>query len=84
MNRKEKKGETMTKRKYYNNGHPVTLNGCDGCNVIKVNGILVHEQGCPDQWRDQKIDCFECGFEFRPEEKFQTICAGCLEKDIDM
>lgn len=51
----------------YRNGDRVGMifNGCDGCNLMIINGILCHEQGCPDAWRDKDIDedmdLQECG-----------------------
>ncbi len=66
-------------RTQYNNGDNINLlgNGCDGCNIVMVNGILCHETGCPDEWRDLEIECSECRFEFQPENRDQTICDGC-------
>ena len=43
-------------RKNYRNGDEVSLqmNGCDGCAIININGVLCHERGCPDAWRDKE------------------------------
>ena len=45
-------------REYYHNGDPIDLkhNGCDGCSPSTINGVLVHERGCPDAWRDAVDD----------------------------
>jgi Zn finger protein HypA/HybF involved in hydrogenase expression len=42
-----------------------------------VNGVYCHEQGCPDAWRNYTIDCWECGFEFQREERYQQVCGDC-------
>jgi len=41
-------------RTEYLNGDPIDLiyNGCNGCSPTTVNGVLCHESGCPDAWRD--------------------------------
>ena len=45
---------SLPMREHYNNGDPIDLkhNGCDGCSPSMINGVLVHERGCPDAWRD--------------------------------
>jgi len=45
-------------RKNYNNGDEISLkqNGCDGCSPSMINGVLCHETGCPDAWRDKDIE----------------------------
>ena len=64
----------MTREKY-RNGDPITLNGCDGCSPTMINGLLCHERGCPDAWRDQKRECKECGIPFHAEESRQICCS---------
>ena len=55
----------MARRTRYKNGDPVSLpGGCDGCAVARINGVLSHEIGCPEAWRDYKVECFECEREF--------------------
>lgn len=66
-------------RTHYRNGDEITLNNCNGCNPIMIQGHFCHESGCPDAWRDQPKKCFECGCEFFPTEHFQKICKGCVE-----
>jgi hypothetical protein len=45
----------MPKREYYNNGDAIALTntGCDGCTPSVINGVLCHEAGCPEAWRDR-------------------------------
>lgn len=70
-------GESM-KRTHYRNGDKITLAcGCDSCNPAMVNGVLCHEQGCQDAWRDYLAECRECGMEFYPEERGDRLCSGC-------
>ena len=46
--------EEDSMRTTYRNGDEIGLryNGCDGCSPATVNGVLCHETGCPDAWRD--------------------------------
>jgi|GEM_PF-1957580 len=88
-------------RTHYRNGDEIDLQGCgcNGCNLPMVNGVLCHEHGCPDAWRDRQVECRECGFEFYPEEERQEFCSEhcaamyrglpcdceiCLEMDADL
>lgn len=67
------------KRFNYANGDPIVLAcGCDGCSPAVVNGVLCHEAGCPDAWRDHEVECRECGCEFYPEGRYQVVCDDCL------
>lgn len=77
---KQGKGQNM--RTTYNNGDEVTLveNGCDGCDVTTINGIICHETGCPEAWRDELIECEWCGHEFYPSEAGTRFCCeDCAE-----
>ena len=49
---------------------------CDSCEVANINGVRCHEIGCPDAWRDEVRECKECGVEFRPDFREQTLCDG--------
>lgn len=48
---------------------------CDQCEVLFINGIKCHENGCPDSWKDSILDCLWCGTEFKPEENGQALCS---------
>jgi hypothetical protein len=67
----------MTMRTSYRNGNQITLNNCYGCNPCMINGVLCHETGCPEAWKDHKVDCPECGQAFYPEERQQAYCSPC-------
>jgi hypothetical protein len=45
---------------------------CQSCEALTINGVLCHEHGCPDAWRDYKRKCAWCGQEFIPENKYQN------------
>ena len=48
---------------------------CDSCDVLVINGVICHEHGCPDAWRDAERECKECGYQFKPEEREQYFCS---------
>jgi hypothetical protein len=74
----------MTIRQTYRNGDPISLScGCDGCSPLRINGVLCHEQGCREAWRDYAVPCRECGCEFLREERHQVICADCQNPPAD-
>lgn len=54
---------------------------CDGCQVLYINGERCHERGCPEAWKEQEIDCFQCGFAFLPEHRHQKTCSDCINCD---
>lgn len=47
---------------------------CNSCGVMHINGVLCHETGCPDAWKEGTRECKWCGGEFKPEEKHQDCC----------
>jgi len=54
---------------------------CYRCQVLYINGHKCHETGCPDAWRDRLVECEECGCDFVPESRRQTICEGCMQTE---
>lgn len=69
-------------RTQYLNGDDVTLQAtdCDGCEPMRINGVMHHERGCPEAWRDKVRMCHECGCDFRPAECGQMFCdEACKE-----
>ena len=48
--------------------------GCPQCELLRINGVLCHEKGCPEAWRDETRECKECGCEFVPTERKQVYC----------
>lgn len=55
-------------------------NPCDQCSLMTIQGIVCHETGCPNAWRDpltgepNPVMCFECGTMFAPEDSGQSLC----------
>jgi len=53
---------------------------CDSCEAVMLNGVLCHEHGCPDSWRNYKRECNWCGRAFLPGHRDQTFCDdACAE-----
>lgn len=48
---------------------------CNSCQMIRINGIVCHETGCPDAWEDEVRECLECGSKFTPETKRDKFCS---------
>jgi hypothetical protein len=48
---------------------------CHSCEVLTINGVLCHEIGCPDSYKDEKRSCKWCGADFKPETKDQDCCS---------
>jgi hypothetical protein len=57
---------------------------CQSCQEVRINGVKVHEAGCPEAWRDTPIPCWVCGFDFLPIEnpgipsmRRYAVCPDC-------
>lgn len=50
---------------------------CTQCEALMINGVYCHEYGCPEAWKDREIPCFECGCNYQPEVRYQTVCSDC-------
>jgi len=62
-------------RDCYNNGDILAgCCDCDTCQPVTVNGVVCHEAGCPNAWRDYQRVCKWCGCEFWPENPGQDCC----------
>ena len=50
---------------------------CDSCEMLAINGVACHEQGCP---RARKVKCFDCGGSYNPvdEDGFTQDCPDCV------
>ncbi len=53
---------------------------CQSCETMVINGILCHEIGCPDSWKDYKKECKWCGREFKPKEENQVCCTKLCKR----
>ena len=49
---------------------------CESCDSATVNGVYVHEAGCPDMWKNEIRECGWCGQEFKPKYKIDFHCSG--------
>jgi hypothetical protein len=47
---------------------------CHQCEMLRINGVVTHESGCPDAWKDEIRECKECGSKFFPENRNQLCC----------
>ncbi len=47
---------------------------CNSCEVLRINGVLCHEIGCPDAWHNEVRSCPWCGAKFKPEHPRQQCC----------
>lgn len=47
---------------------------CSSCQIAVINGMVCHETGCPDAWKDETRKCKWCGSEFKPEYRLQRCC----------
>jgi len=56
---------------------------CQSCNAAAINGVLCHEQGCLDAWKDLTKECFECGCDFIPDSRYDRVCFDCLNPDLE-
>ena len=55
---------------------------CPSCEMVAINGVPCHEQGCPDSWRFVTRECGWCGTEFKPESMGDRYCSqDCYETD---
>jgi hypothetical protein len=53
---------------------------CDSCNAVRINGVLCHEHGCPEAWKDKERECKFCGSKFKPKTSNQHFCDDSCKK----
>ena len=53
---------------------------CPQCETVYINGVLCHEQGCPEAWKDYTRTCRECGCDFKPMDRFHWVCMDCIRE----
>lgn len=51
------------------------MKNCDTCAASVIQGVFVHEQGCPNDWKDMAYECKECGSAFIPHSKDEKFCS---------
>lgn len=47
---------------------------CISCEALRINGVLCHEIGCPDSWKNTIHHCKWCGSVFIPEHSHDQFC----------
>lgn len=52
---------------------------CNSCEILSINGVLCHELGCPEAWKDEVRECKWCGEKFKPERDYQDCCSHSCE-----
>lgn len=58
---------------------------CNSCQLMRIQGVLCHETGCPDAWEDELRKCKWCDREFSPESKNQLCCdKSCMAGYLGM
>jgi len=78
----KKQYESLRDRSHYRNGDMISLmGGCDGCSPSVINGILCHERGCPDAWRDALFACMDCGSDFYRDTLGRVLCGDCIRNE---
>lgn len=48
---------------------------CQSCDPMVINGIVVHEKGCPDRYMDEIRICKWCGQEYAPNDLIDDFCS---------
>jgi hypothetical protein len=49
---------------------------CGSCQLMRIQGVVCHELGCPESWKDQHKDCKWCGRPFHPKVRGQQTCSS--------
>lgn len=53
---------------------------CKSCDSMTIQGVFVHEKGCPESYKNTVLTCKWCGSEFTPESnENQEVCShSCM------
>jgi len=51
---------------------------CSQCQLMRIQGIVCHEIGCPLAYKDQLYECEICGNDFPPENRWDVVCEDCV------
>ena len=54
---------------------------CNSCEVLNINGRNCHEIGCPDAWKDYKLQCKNCDRDFKRKVRDQLFCTKKCRKE---
>ncbi len=56
------------------------MSKCPSCDSATVNGIFVHELGCPDSYKEILTKCSWCGQSFEADRLHREFCSeDCAE-----
>lgn len=55
-------------------GKPETITTCSSCQLVRINGLVCHETGCPEAYKDERRMCKNCGSTFTPTVRQQRMC----------
>lgn len=51
---------------------------CHSCQLVRIQGVVCHEIGCNESYKDELRECSWCGQDFKPEDRYQKLCSeGC-------
>jgi hypothetical protein len=66
-------------RSRYCNGDSIDLLcGCNSCSPSRVDGVICHEAGCPDAWKDNPKECSNCDRNYYAERRgLFGMCPRC-------
>lgn len=53
---------------------------CDQCQLLRINGVVCHETGCPNAWKGTTAECKWCGTTFRLKSNHQRFCSKSCER----
>lgn len=53
---------------------------CGSCQLVRINGMVCHELGCPEAWTSEVRECKECGGTFKPKAKRQCCCSNSCRR----
>jgi len=48
---------------------------CPSCAMVRVNGVVIHEENCPDGHLFLVRGCLWCGSDFCPDTPRQKFCS---------
>ncbi len=51
---------------------------CDQCQLLRINGVVCHEIGCPKAYKGTYYTCSGCGGEFKKKNARQVRCGRCV------
>lgn len=53
---------------------------CPSCQLMRIQGVICHETGCPDSYLYITRECKWCGTNFSPEHRKHFYCDDDCER----